>query len=257
MDLQPGSVIWGGHSFGGTTIIQLLKSIYYSDHDSVKRAPSDVSLLLQQPRPSLVAQITPLSPVVLLDPWFMPLKSPSTKWLFGKPLPCHDALPDSHQQSSGTAIIMSMEFAYHWPECHSHMPAVTSSDPSKIRVQTQEEYETEFKRFTSPRDFMNKSKKARASLTSTQQMSVKKEALEKGGDKNKVRQIASFVLHDTTHVSHSDFGLLFQWLTWWITGQKNPELAVQNTVRCILGAAGLPVREAVSDAARAQLEKLS
>ncbi|KAJ9604548.1 hypothetical protein H2200_010661 [Cladophialophora chaetospira] len=257
LNLQPGSIIWGGHSFGGTTIIQLLKSVYYEGQCDLKQDSADISLLLQQPPPSLVAQITPLSPVALLDPWFMPLKSSSTKGLLCKPLPCHYATIGPHLESPSTAIVMSMEFAYHWPECHSHMPAIISPDPSSVRVQTQEEYETEFKKFTSPRDFMNKSKKARAATASQQQRDVTKDLLEKDGGEHQVSPIASYVLHDTTHVTHSDFGLLFQWVTWWVTGQKNPELAVQNTARCILAAAGLPLTEIDSDEARAQLERLS
>ncbi len=255
--LGPGAVAWAGHSFGGTTIIQLLKSIYYGSDDSSEINSTKNTLLLQRPMPSLVAQITPLSPVALLDPWFLPLKSPSTQWLLRTPLPCHDVSPDMHRPTSKTVVVMSTEYAFHWPQCHSHMPAVISPDPVNVRVQTQEEYDIEFKRFTSPRNFMNESKKAKARLALSDQTAVKKVAVKDEVEAEKASAISTFVLHDTTHVTHSDFGLLFQWVTWWVTGQKKPELAVQNIARCILGAAGMPVAEGPSDAARAQLEQLS
>ena len=154
-------------------------------------------------------------------------------------------------------MVMSTEFAFHWPQCHSHMPAITSAAPASVKVQTHEEYETEFKRFRSPRDFIDKSKKAQAASAWAQQTSAKNDTPKEEAEAGKASPVASFMLHDTTHITHSDFGLLFQWLTWWFTGQKKPELAVQNIARCILGAAGLPTEKQPGDDASAQLQQLS
>ena len=260
LDLKPGSVIWAGHSFGGATIVQLVKSVYYANLKIPREAATPgASLLLQRAPPSLIAQITPVSPVILLDPWFMPLKSPRTEWLLRKPLPCHDANPVTRQRSPRNVVVMSMEFAWHWPECHAHMPAITSQNPANVKVQSQEEYEIEFKRYGSPRDLINRSKKARAASKSPHHTANKEGLSEDDGKSGSPSPIASFLLHDTTHVTHSDFGLLFRMITWWYTGQKAPALAVQNTVHCVLDAAGLQHgNEQRNDiAAQAQLERLS
>jgi len=102
--------------------------------------------------------------------------------------------------------------------------------------------------YTSPRDYVNKSRtrKAQAALTAAQRGKSVLETSEKEIDED-AKPISMFVLHDTTHITHSDFGVMFTWFVWWFTGQKEPELAVQNTARCILEAAGLPTAE---DAAR-------
>jgi platelet-activating factor acetylhydrolase len=259
LQLDPGSVIWGAHSFGGSTVIQLLKSVFY---EKGKDDNETGGLLLQDPFPSFKAQITPHSPVVLLDPWFMPLKSPGTQDLFKTPLPCHHTESKTSQDHSSTMVIMSTEFAYHWPECHSHMPAIISPEPSTVKVQTMEEYEEEFKKFTSPRDFMNKSKKAKAQAQAQATSALGQTATGEKSQQNnqdeveKRAPISMFEIHETTHITMSDFGLLFQWLTWWFTGQKNPELAVKNIARLILEAAGETAEVPWDEAAKAQIEQV-
>ena len=166
----------------------------------------------------------------------MPLKSPSTSRLYSKPLPCHDVSSNiCPKRPPRTVTVMSSEFAYHWPECHSHMPAILSEDPPIFRVQTFEEYQSEFQKFQSPRDFISKSKKARADGIRTSPSRTP------GSDEG--QYLGLFALHDTTHITHSDLGVMFPWLTYWFTGQRNPQLAIRNVVRCILSAAGLQTAE--------------
>ncbi|KEF54885.1 uncharacterized protein A1O9_09328 [Exophiala aquamarina CBS 119918] len=86
LNLNPGEVIWAGHSFGGATMVQFIKTIYHESRLQGVKQESDAafpehSLLLQPAPRSLVEQIKATSPVILLDPWFMPLRSPRTKWL--------------------------------------------------------------------------------------------------------------------------------------------------------------------------------
>ncbi|KIV87055.1 hypothetical protein PV11_02626 [Exophiala sideris] len=245
LNLTPSSVTWAGHSFGGTTLIQFMKSIYYND----RKEDNNYSLLMQSPSPTLKAQITPTSPLVLLDPWYLPLKSTQTRWLYERPLPCHHSdRKASDNDPARTVVISCEEFAHHWPECHSHLPAIIAQDPTSVKVQTDEEYHKEYALYTSPRDYVNKSKKAKAqaALNAAVKGSSENEASEKEVDEN-AKPISMVVLHDTTHITHSDFGVMFSWFVWWFTGQKAPELAVQNTARCILEAGGLP---AADDAAR-------
>jgi len=235
LNLQPGEVIWAGHSFGGATLIQFIKTIYHEGRLTRTKQNSDGilpehSLLLQPAPPSLVEQIKATSPVILLDPWFMPLRSPRTKWLNAKPLPCHDGMKDqAYGQISTTVAVLSSECAWHWPQVHSHMPQILAADPQTIKTETEAETIALFKDFVTPRHFMNESKRQNGNSVRTETEVKQSEPTATSG----------FVLHDTTHVTLSDFGIMFPWITWWFTGQKKPELANWNVARCILGAAGL------------------
>lgn len=259
LNLQPGEVIWAGHSFGGATLVQFIKTTYYESRLQSTKQDSDATLpehsLLLQPAPrSLVEQIKAHSPVILLDPWFMPLRSPRTKWLNSKPLPCHDATSDrAYGQMSATIAVLSSECAWHWPQVHSHMPQILAANPQTIKTETEAETLALFENFISPRHFMNESKRQNGSSVRT----------EKDANNGEPTATSGFVLHDTTHVTLSDFGIMFPWITWWFTGQKKPELANWNVARCILRAAGLEERISRSDggghglvAANAQLEQI-
>ncbi|KAF2758556.1 hypothetical protein EJ05DRAFT_500075 [Pseudovirgaria hyperparasitica] len=82
---NPGSIAFAGHSFGGATVYQFLKSVFYRP-DPEKEGFSPLYTPLESS--SLVRQITPHTPATLLDPWCLPMQSPSTAWLWSKPLPC-------------------------------------------------------------------------------------------------------------------------------------------------------------------------
>lgn len=86
---RPGSIIWAGHSFGAATIVQLLKSTFWLC-DPEKAAMEGYAPLFTPSRESRIGcQITPHSTVVLLDMWCLPLRSSSTRWLWGKPMPAY------------------------------------------------------------------------------------------------------------------------------------------------------------------------
>ena len=84
----PGKISWSGHSFGAATIVQFIKSVYY--HDS---RPFNGYTPLYRPTPgsSLVNQITPSTPITLLDLWTLPLLSTPTSYLWSKPLPAYNS----------------------------------------------------------------------------------------------------------------------------------------------------------------------
>jgi platelet-activating factor acetylhydrolase len=110
---KPGSIIWAGHSFGGATMIQFLKSIFYHDQYP-SDSTSQISLFKVPSDHSLVSQITPDSRLILLDPWLFVITFDSTKWLVEKPMPCH-----APNGPGGSAIlsILSQRF-YVW---HDHL----------------------------------------------------------------------------------------------------------------------------------------
>lgn len=135
LDLQPGRVTWAGHSFGACTIVQFVKSIYYHHSlPSLKGTKYENDLdwrPLYKPASNseLVNQITPDSPLALLDLWAMPLRSEVTKWLWEMPLPCYDRNPDQDSPTNVVSII-SAEFYKH-PELLNRMKAALSRNPAE------------------------------------------------------------------------------------------------------------------------------
>ena len=83
---RPGKVSWCGHSFGASTIVQLLKSVYYSNERS---RGAGKPLFTPSADAAIRQQITRDSATVLLDLWGLPLLSPSQKFLWDRPLPSH------------------------------------------------------------------------------------------------------------------------------------------------------------------------
>ena len=138
MDFTPGHVTWVGHSFGAATITQFVKSIYYHHSlPSLKGAPHEEDphwAPIYRPHSSsaLITQITPSSPVALLDVWTMPLRAQSTEWLWERPLPSHDR-PST--DSGPTAVsVMSTEF-YNWTELLNRTRALLSYDPKRVATE--------------------------------------------------------------------------------------------------------------------------
>ena len=133
LDLNPSSVTWAGHSFGAASIVQLVKSVFW--HQSIpSRQNSEYEddpdwrpLYTPAENSALSRQITAQSPIVLLDVWTMPLcGSPSTKWLWEKPLPCWAA--EAGGQRSNVVAIMSEGF-YNWDEQLQRTKSLISERP--------------------------------------------------------------------------------------------------------------------------------
>ncbi|KAL9048399.1 MAG: hypothetical protein Q9162_007746 [Coniocarpon cinnabarinum] len=85
LDLSPGAVTFVGHSFGATTMFQLLKSVFYSQGH---HAPSSLYTPIT-PTPALTSQITSRTPAIFLDPWGLPLVNPAQSFLHVQPLPAY------------------------------------------------------------------------------------------------------------------------------------------------------------------------
>jgi len=87
---EPGAISWAGHSFGACTMVQIIKSVYWNEHDVTSQRKDYKPLWTAAPGSSLSRQITEHSPVMLLDLWCLPLHSPSTRWLWQKSMPCYE-----------------------------------------------------------------------------------------------------------------------------------------------------------------------
>ncbi|EPS41683.1 hypothetical protein H072_4408 [Dactylellina haptotyla CBS 200.50] len=109
LEMSPGSVTWSGHSFGGATTVQFVKSCWYSP---LLNGSEDLKEPLYTPSEALLRHFHPSGTIgrdskapatVLLDTWCLPLLGERTRALWRKPLP------------GPTLGILSWQF-YKWKE---------------------------------------------------------------------------------------------------------------------------------------------
>ncbi|KAI4747534.1 hypothetical protein E4T50_02222 [Aureobasidium sp. EXF-12298] len=99
----PGKITFAGHSMGACTTVQFVKSIFYA-----KERPQNAhSPLIVPTDPLLTRQVTSASPVLLLDLWTLPLRSPTQSWLLERPMPSY---ADSSIGGKNILSIMSQAF---------------------------------------------------------------------------------------------------------------------------------------------------
>lgn len=188
---EPGSIIFAGHSFGATTMTQLLKSTYYADHASV--SAMEKPLYTPAKDSDIRKQITERSVTMLLDMWCMPMLAPNSKPLFDLPLPLYDDLPSA---AGGTALLaVESESFFKWTE-HLHTKArILSPDPTAKTVSANV--------YERPSGI-------------------------------KLSEPNFFYVINSAHLSQSDFGILFPWLTKKIFDAEQPERALRLNLRAQL-----------------------
>jgi platelet-activating factor acetylhydrolase len=175
---EPGRISFAGHSFGAATMVQFVKSVYYHGATDLK---SYRPLFTPAKDSGIVRQITPQTPVMLLDLWTLPIQSPATSWLRNKPMPCYD----SPIGGSNLLAILSEAF-YKWSS--------NLNDTKRI---------------------VSKPKGAFAKYPS---------------------QPGPHIFYPTAsaHLSQSDFGVLFPWVTTKVFGAKEPERVLRLNARAML-----------------------
>lgn len=128
MDLSPGKLVFAGHSFGGATVVQLLKSTYYADSLRMDRP------LFTPTSSKLREQVTVDTPAILLDLWATPVIGPNSEALLRLPLPCYDGA----RGGRGVLAVLSEAF-YKW-EPHVKMTARILSPVPGSETLTRESY---------------------------------------------------------------------------------------------------------------------
>ena len=216
LNLAPSAVTWAGHSFGAATVAQFLKSVFW--HQSLPTPAGDGSLGAPQPlytpasvQSELFRQITPSSPLVLLDPWMMPFDGEQTRWLWEKPLPsyCADTSSDESEARSNVIAILSEGF-YDWKSNLARLEALLSPDPATHNG-------------------------SRANNPLVQR------------DASRPRL---FYAPKSAHLSQSDFGILFPIWSKFLLKAEEPERTMKLNIRAILQImrkAGLEVDNFASD----------
>jgi platelet-activating factor acetylhydrolase len=188
---EPGSIIFAGHSFGATTMTQLLKSTYYADNEDVASIKNP--LFSPKKDSAIRKQVTERNVTMLLDMWCMPLLAPNSEALFNLPLPVYDDLASA---VGGTGLLAVESESFHkWTE-HLHIKARILSPEPKART-------------VSPTVFERPS-----------------------GIKQSEPNF--FYVLNSAHLSQSDFGILFPWLTKKIFDAEQPERALRLNLRAQL-----------------------
>ncbi|CAL3973382.1 unnamed protein product [Diplocarpon coronariae] len=189
MDVHiPGKITFAGHSFGAATVAQFVKSTFYASRNS--SAPETYTpLFTPSSRSPITSQITPQTPLILLDVWCLPLRADSTRWLWNLPFPCYAPT------GPGGAALLAIESQafFKWRAHLSVTKRLLSPDPSSDVHQN--------------------------TLPSTS---------------TSIPQPNFFYADTSAHLSQSDFGVLFPWLTKRIFGSEEPERVVKLNVRAIL-----------------------
>lgn len=198
---EPGRIIFGGHSFGATTVHQFLKCNYYADLPEV--ASIRKPLFTPAKNSNIRKQITEKNVTMLLDMWCLPLIAPNSAPLDKLPLPIYDDVPSA---PGGAALLAVESEAFHnWTE-HLHAKAkLLSPDPTCKTV--------------------------------TPQLYERPSGL-------KLPEPNFFYVVNSAHLSQSDFGILFPWLTKKIFDAEQPERALRLNLRAqlqLLRANGIPV----------------
>ncbi|KAG6019250.1 hypothetical protein E4U40_007215 [Claviceps sp. LM458 group G5] len=188
---EPGRIIFGGHSFGATTMHQFLKCNYYADVPSV--AAMKKPLYTPARDSSIRRQITEKNVIMLLDMWCLPIIAPNSAPLFKLPLPMYADAPTA---PGGTALLaVESEAFYKWTE-HLHVKArLLSPDPT--------------------------------SKTVTPQLYNRPSGVQ-------LREPNFFYVVNSAHLSQSDFGILFPWLTKKVFDADQPERALRLNLRAQL-----------------------
>ncbi|KAI9714603.1 MAG: hypothetical protein M1812_006408 [Candelaria pacifica] len=180
---RPSSISWAGHSFGASTIVQFVKSVFWQSPPCKSPSTDYKPLFHPSPDSAVIQQITPFSPVVLLDLWCLPLHGDSTRWLWNKPMPCY-----SPSGPGGTNLLAILSEAFfNWQSNLKDTKHVLSENPS-----------------------------------STHQPRVSKPAPH------------FFYPVSSAHLSQSDFGVLFPWVTKRVFKAQHPERTLRLNVRAIL-----------------------
>ncbi|KAG6006476.1 hypothetical protein E4U21_007020 [Claviceps maximensis] len=205
---EPGRIIFGGHSFGATTIHQFLKCNYYADVPEVAAMRSPLYTPARDS--SIRRQITEKNVTMLLDMWCLPIIAPNSAPLFKLPLPVYADVPTA---PGGTALLaVESEAFYKWAE-HLHVKAkLLSPDP--------------------------------ACKTVTPQLYGRRSSGIQLPEPN------FFYVVNSAHLSQSDFGILFPWLTKKIFDADQPERALRLNLRAqlqLLRANGIAVARTCAD----------
>ncbi|KAJ6264458.1 hypothetical protein Dda_0604 [Drechslerella dactyloides] len=252
---SPGSITWMGHSFGGATITQFLKSVWY--HPELART-GEMKDPLYVPAEQLLKHFHPSGqidkesrppPAVLLDIWCLPLLSDRNRPLWRRPLP-------------GPVLgVLSWQF-YKWKDNlrgFRHVMSRTGGtfEPAWFPDLSKSDVDTANEPATEPTHTFHRS----ASLDVTPQLPTgispsDESKIEEDDDESVEESPAELALHRTqsmasqksrpgevdrkffypknsAHMSQSDFGILFPRSARYFGGVNDSEGVLEMNIRAV------------------------
>lgn len=172
--LEPGRITWAGHSFGAASVAQFIKSVFWGKPGKA----NTFKPLYDPPRDhQLISQITPTSPLILLDPWALPFHDTKTSWLLDQELPCYS----TDKPNGSTVLAILSEGFYKW-------------NANLVQV----------KEYMSPRS------------------------------KNVREPAHIFYAKTAAHLSQSDVGILFPWITRVMLKTSDPDRILRLNTRATM-----------------------
>lgn len=226
---RPGKVSWCGHSFGASTITQLLKSVYYS-----KERPFNAGRPLLSPnsKASICRQITPMSPTILLDMWGLPLQSPDQTFLWNKPLPSY---AESGPNGENVLSVLSEGF-HNWKNNLNIIKHIVAR-PAQYRLDDTESQDSGYESHGSRSPSQVLAHEGSSSTSSPRGDSRKRPS-------RKPRGAHMFFVEQSQHFNHSDYGVLFPWITKRFAKAEEPEYILALNTRAaveVIRQAGVEV----------------
>lgn len=125
----PGRLILAGHSFGGATMMHLMKTVYYESQIPKVEPPIFIpaSTSCSGTILPLNKQLTGQTPLYLLDLWCLPMLSKHFHPLWRFPLPQIE-----ENNAKGILLVMSEEF-FVWKENTRCVRRVLGREPGRVR----------------------------------------------------------------------------------------------------------------------------
>ena len=259
---RPGKVSWAGHSFGAASTVQLLKSIFYH-----RERPADAGTPLLSPNAdaAIIHQIVPESPVLLLDMWCLPLRSPDQTFLWDRPLPTFAV---GGPRGENVLSVLSEAF-YNWEDnlnINKHVIAAPSQSrrpstaprlnrergrllPNWARLRDESPskdsgYVSERSRSPLPSLKRHASRSSGVTTPSLRSAAIYPSKTDQESNRIRTEGPHMFFCQRSQHFNQSDFGILFPWIAKRVTKAEEPERILKLNVRAmvqIIREAGIEV----------------
>ncbi|KAM3425272.1 putative phospholipase [Cercospora zeina] len=245
---RAGKVTWAGHSYGACTTVQLLKSIFYSTD---RPADAGKPLIVPNSDAAIAHQIMPESPVILMDMWGLPFKSPDQAYLWDKPLPSYAIGGPS---GSNVVSILSEAF-FNWDDNLSitkhivgapslsrrpstaprlsRAPGQLVPDWARLARDQSPGRDSGYASGNTPLRPLNRQRSKASGLSQACSRMSQPQSASDSNTASKTRTLGPhmFYVKQSQHFNQSDFGLLFPWIAKRVTKAEDPEHIMELNFR--------------------------
>ncbi|KAF2215752.1 hypothetical protein CERZMDRAFT_81873 [Cercospora zeae-maydis SCOH1-5] len=245
---RAGKVTWAGHSYGACTTVQLLKSIFYS-----KDRPADAGtpLIVPNPDAAIAHQIMPESPMILMDMWGLPFKSPDQAYLWDKPLPSYAI---GGPAGSNVVSILSEAF-FNWNDnlsINKHIvgapslsrrpstaprlsraPGQLLPDWARLARDQSPGRDSGYASGNTPLRPLHRQRSKASGLSQARSRTSQPQSAIDSNSASPTRTAGPhmFYIKQSQHFNQSDFGLLFPWIAKRVTKAEEPERIMELNFR--------------------------